>query len=117
MTHIERHEQRKSICAALRAGQEITDVAAQFGLNARYVRQIGLFADVIQPNQPKTRGTQGPGKPYGQAVAILAALLNTSDSHSAIARKLNMTRQRVSQVMQEATTAGIVIPGRNECQP
>ncbi len=115
MTHVERHEQRRAIVSALRAEQKVADVAVQFAVNEPYVRRIGLYAGVLEPPQPMPRAGQ-VYKP-SRAVAILAALLNTDDSQSEVARKLKVTAQRVSQIMRDATAAGIAIPGRNGVQP
>ncbi len=111
MTHAERHERREAVVSSLRAGQEEADVAAQFGLCEKYVRLIGLFTGALKLKATKLHNKRS--RKRGHTVAALAALLNTDDSQSEIACKLNVTRQRVNQIMLEATAAGIVIPGRN----
>ncbi|MFN0019807.1 MAG: hypothetical protein ACKVP0_16240 [Pirellulaceae bacterium] len=87
-------EERKHLAEAVRSGKSVADVAQETGQPARVVRtachEQGVSLPLANMNSMK----------------ILAGILS-GKSQTEVARDLNISRQRVSQVMEVANSSGV----------
>ena len=88
-----RAQRRNEILDAMRLNPEtsISDLSVRFKMSPGYIFRIlsgsGLRPRLLRPAYPNVR-----------LYTVIAALQNTADSYSEIARRLKVSRQRVSQI-------------------
>jgi DNA-directed RNA polymerase sigma subunit (sigma70/sigma32) len=110
MTHAEARKRSQKIVAAARATDATADeLAARFGISAERVRYFCKKAGVAL-RRPTTK-TSRPVR----SMQILKALFDPSQSMLEIAQQLGISKQRVSQVYQEALK--VKIPGLPSRRP
>jgi len=103
MTHEERRKRREDIRRSAMSGKALSEISAEFGLDYDYVKKVCRGIKTRHETHPKA----------ATSFEILADLLNTSQSLSEVARKFQVSRQRVHQIYKEACKAGIKVPQRN----
>ena len=103
MTHEQRRKRRERIARAVRHGTSAPTVAEQFGVCFSTVH-VACREHGVRVPDPRLEFS----KTKAGALAILADLRNRdNESVRDIARKLNVTHQRVYQVYKEAKALGL----------
>ncbi len=106
-TQEERRLRRARMAADVESGQTIIQVAAHYGVCDSTVAAACAHLNVAPP--PRAWPEMNP-----RTLEILAALLNTTDTLTAIGKRVDRTRSRVSHVLGRARGAGIRFPNRPE---
>jgi transposase-like protein len=109
MTQNERRERDRDIVAAIRdSALTVQQVADQFGVGFATINAVCKRNGVTCRGYAAARLALQPSGLF----RILAELLNTDDTCSAIARRLGISRERVSQIHRQALAAGIKLEKR-----
>lgn len=105
MTHKESRELRRKIWEAMSGGKSRSEVIREFGVSIYFVaRAMAEYGHI-----PDSGKSGVPGHLKRGTFHIIAALLNTKDSQSDIAKRFNVSRQRVNQIRESCLDAGIQV--------
>ncbi len=104
MTRDERATRRRRIAQAVKGGLSLPAAAKRFGTSTIHVR-----TSCVEHAVPIQR--QNPRWGIGQSLQIAAALQQGDPAvgFAAVARRLNVTRERVRQVYREARRVGLEV--------
>jgi len=102
--HEKKRRQSQAIVEFIDRGHTHSEACKEFGVSPRVVELA-----IVRENYRMPAG----GKPNNRTLAILAELLNTSDTYRAIAERLKCSKSAVGHVVKLARKAGIKIPGRD----
>lgn len=103
MNREERRERRETIVREWESGQKVADLSAKYNLCRSYILRILREESACEP---------GGRMETFNCYSLLADLIHTKQSFAAIAKKHNISRQRVQQVYERATGDGIRIKPR-----
>lgn len=104
MTHAQRHARRLALIEEVRRGRLMTEVAAEAGVSVGLLRKECARVGVAQPQYQVLPNTY----------TIIAALLNTGDTLTAIALRFGISKERVRQIYQRCIDAGIAVARRRQ---
>lgn len=94
---LERRQKRREVASAVRSGLSIAEACKKFDVAPSYV--YNSLAEFFGGSKNINR----PTKVY----EIIAALHNTSDTSAAIAERLRISPQRVSEVLRDCIKYGV----------
>ena len=109
MTHKESRELRRKIWEAMSGGKSRSEVIREFGVSIYFVaRAMSEYGHIPDSGQGVSVGGV-TGTLKRSTFHIIAAMLNTKDSHSDIAKRFNVSKQRISQIHKSCVEAGIPV--------
>jgi len=103
MTHAELRERRSKIAVCIKDGLSINDAATQFDVSTSCVYSVMHEYNIPLPKRNNPSNINYP---------IIADIINTELSFSAIGKKHNITRQRVEQIATHMHKHGIIFAPR-----
>lgn len=101
MTHEERAERRRQIAECVKQGENPSTVASEFGVTIETVKNACYEYTVQFPKITKNS--------LSSSLEIIAQLMKGDINQNVLAERFKVSKQRISQIRQEAIKAGIIV--------
>ena len=107
MTHAERTTRRREMADFVNEGGSIREAAIKYEVSTTLVRDAYrvFYPDGAKPKKDLPRASK--------TIRIVAELLRSTDSFSAISSRVGTAYQRIQDVHSQMVSEGILLPERN----
>lgn len=106
MTHKESAVRRKKMVAEVEAGASLGETALKYDVEMTTVRKACYTAGCLEVGTARQK-----------TVDLIATMLNTNDTLSQIAKRLNMDLTNVARIYRRCVAAGIKLKARKRGRP